>query len=248
MTRSRPEILVLAFPLDPGPAETGRLTALLSPEESARAGKFRHSDDSRRFRVRRGRAREALGLLTDSDPGRLAFEVDAFGKPRLRDSNWRFSLSSSRELGLIALAESAEVGCDVEWRDPSFPFGDVAERFFSASERADLQAVGRAWRREGFFNGWTRKEAFAKARGLGFSLPFQNFDVSLRPDAPARLGAGCDGWTLLAFEPAPLYHAAVVGPAGAVFRVLEGLSGLRQRIRRATGLPLISTTTSSVRA
>lgn len=66
----------------------------------------------------------------------------------------------------------------------------------------------------GFFNAWTRKEAYIKARGQGLSLPLHSFSVSLAPGTPAQLRRlppdDQRPWSLVALEPAPGYAGAVV--------------------------------------
>ena len=68
----------------------------------------------------------------------------------------------------------------------------------------------------GFFNCWTRKEAFIKALGDGLSHPLDRFDVSLAPGEPARIlrvggtaGDHC-GWTLHSLRPGPGLIGAIV--------------------------------------
>ena len=64
-----------------------------------------------------------------------------------------------------------------------------------------------------FLNLWTRKEAIAKATGLGIANSLARFEVAFGSEATvkaidgdARLAAQ---WSLRSFEPAPGYVAAV---------------------------------------
>ena len=87
------------------------------------------------------------------------------------------------------------------------------ERFFSAYEVGAWRDLDPTTRLEGFFNCWTRKEAYLKARGFGLSVSLDSFDVSLAPGVPAALLRGCDGWSVQSFSPAAGFEAAVVAEA-----------------------------------
>ncbi|NUO78529.1 4'-phosphopantetheinyl transferase superfamily protein, partial [candidate division KSB1 bacterium] len=66
-----------------------------------------------------------------------------------------------------------------------------------------------------FFNCWTRKEAYIKARGAGLSFPLAQFDVAFAPGEETRLlrvrgDAGETArWSLMALHPANGYAAAL---------------------------------------
>src|SRR5262249_24217563 len=86
----------------------------------------------------------------------------------------------------------------------------VADQFFSRRESLELRTLPASLRVEAFFNCWTRKEAYLKARGEGLGVPLDRFDVSLTPGQPAAVLNGGDGrWSLHALTPAPGYAAAV---------------------------------------
>jgi 4'-phosphopantetheinyl transferase len=58
----------------------------------------------------------------------------------------------------------------------------LSERFFSDRERSSLQALPPNLHLQAFFACWTRKEAFLKATGDGFSFPLSDFTVSTHPE------------------------------------------------------------------
>ena len=78
-----------------------------------------------------------------------------------------------------------------------------------------LRALPAKLKPEVFFNCWTRKEAYIKARGEGLSLPLDQFDVSLVPGEPAVLLSTrgdpqeASPWSLRELMPGPGYVAAL---------------------------------------
>ena len=98
-----------------------------------------------------------------------------------------FNLSHSHGLALFAITRVRRIGIDLERIRTDCPCGQIAERFFSSRESAKLQALPAMEKLRAFFACWTRKEAYAKAKGEGLSLPFDQFEVSLSPQEPPML-------------------------------------------------------------
>ncbi|RVT85287.1 4'-phosphopantetheinyl transferase superfamily protein [Rhodobacteraceae bacterium CCMM004] len=193
------------------PADADR--ALLSADESARADRFVFDRDRDRFVAARAGLRRALAAVTGTAADALAFAYEQNGKPRI-DGGPVFNLSHSGDLAALAVAAGGVdpiLGLDIE--APRAVERDLPERVFSAAERAELAALPDAAWEAGFFAGWTRKEAVIKALGDGLSMPLDSFDVTLGPDAPARVLRMPPGrpppeaWTLVPFRP----QGAVVG-------------------------------------
>jgi 4'-phosphopantetheinyl transferase len=99
------------------------------------------------------------------------------------------------------------VGADVE-REREVPgLEHLVERFFSGEERRRLLALPAARRRAVFFRLWARKEAAAKALGLGI-LEFLRTAEAARLARSARSARlGC--WRVSDLEPAPGYTGAL---------------------------------------
>ena len=111
-----------------------------------------------------------------------------------------------------------QVGIDVERIRPVPDFEDIAARFFAPEEADELKGLPELDRPRGFFNCWTRKEAYVKAIGDGLSVPLTGFRVALRPGEDAQLlyldgdAQAAQIWTLHHLTPAPDCIGALAYP------------------------------------
>lgn len=207
--------------------------ALLSPDEQIRMNRFLFPVDRTRFAVSHAALRTLLARYAGMEPSSLLFETNAYGKPSLATTGalptLHFNMSHTSSIALLAVASDLSVGVDVE---EIRPMGDeVAERYFSTREQAELkQLTGEDWL-EGFYHAWTRKEAILKAEGLGLSGKLDAFDVSLTPGARAavldvRPAAGFTApWCLAELRPARGFIGALATSAAPVAIRCYGLTG-----------------------
>lgn len=191
---------------------------VLATDELNRAARFHFEADRKRFNTARASLRIVLSHYLNVGPETFEFQEAAYGKPFLanpRETNLRFNLSHSRDVALIAVSRGREVGVDVEFMRPDFATEEVARHFFSQVEVAELAQVAPGLRTNAFFNCWTRKEAYIKARGEGLSLQLDSFDVSLNPGVPAAVlasrfdPADTTRWTMHELSPMSGYAAAI---------------------------------------
>jgi 4'-phosphopantetheinyl transferase len=164
---------------------------LCTPDERARAEAYHFQRDRERFIAARGALRTILARYLPRTPEQLRFTYSRYGKPALLETmnerGLRFNISHAHELALCAVTRGREVGVDIEFIREDFASLDIAGRFFSQAEVAALRALPPGAQTLAFFNCWTRKEAYIKARGEGLSHPLDCFTVSLIPGEPARL-------------------------------------------------------------
>jgi 4'-phosphopantetheinyl transferase len=114
------------------------------------------------------------------------------GKPRLQDSGGlNFNLTRAGPLALVAVAPDAEVGVDAEPLDRAVDWRAIARRALSPDEQAQVQAAEPELRASLAGRLWCRKEAVAKATGLGLALNLKTWTA--RPDGRSRwLAASLD--------------------------------------------------------
>jgi len=197
-----------------------QLAATLSDEEQRRADRFQFNHLRESFIVARGTLRFILAQYIQLEPEQLQFEYTPYGKPflskKLNMPDLSFNLSHSNGLALYAIANHRRLGIDIDYIRAISDFEHVSAATFSAFENNQLQSIDGRLKTLAFFNCWTRKEAFIKAIGDGLSFPLDQFDVSLRPDEPARLLriAGSEEkaghWSMFSWQPTNEYVAALV--------------------------------------
>ncbi len=201
--------------------------SLLSSDEQARASRFIFAKDRVHFIAARGVLRILLGQYLGKEPAQLVFKYEEKSKPFLpNDLNLQFNISHAGGIALFGFVLDDSIGIDIEWINPKVDIEQVAQHFFAPNEITRLMALAPQQRLPAFFNCWTRKEAFIKAKGDGLSFPLNQFEVSLSPDTPAALLATHwdikerEDWSLLNLSLAEGFRAALAirGTVAQVFR------------------------------
>jgi len=210
------EIHIWRAPLDLEPQLVHQLNTYLTSDELARAARFKFDQDRLRFIAARGILRVVLGTYLHQKPASLVFSYGPHGKPTLQPidahNTLHFNLSHSHGVALYAVAKTRVVGIDIEALRSKSDWEDIAQRFFSHGEYLEILAQPEAARFKAFFQCWTHKEAYIKARGLGMTIPLNSFEVSFTANSLNGLrSADSDRWSLRGLEPAPGYTGAVVG-------------------------------------
>lgn len=190
----------------------------LSETERDRSATFHFSKDSSRFIIRRGVLRILLSGYLKLPPEKIAIEAGEYLKPHLaiagNDAELNFNLSFSKKMALIGFTLTRNIGVDIEYMEDKDSLKAISKRYFSRREIQELSRLPKEQFLEGFYNCWTRKEAFIKGVGLGLHFPLDKFVVSLNPGEPAQL-LNVEGnpqeasrWSMFSIIPAKGFVAA----------------------------------------
>lgn len=195
-------------------AERDALREALSPDELERAAAFRMPEPAHRFIVSRGILRRLLARYGSGDAGEIALTYGEEGKPAMEGGPLHFNVSHCGDTALYAFARHGPVGVDLEAIRP-IDAEAIARRFFTAGEHERLRSLGEPERVRAFFRYWTRKEAWAKARGVGL---WQALKLDALELEGPQVGDGPgQGWTVRDLELEGMV-ATLVGPAGPLRR------------------------------
>ena len=207
------ELHVWRAQLDLPPALLQRMASTLSSDETVRAERFLIARAGERSVAARGILRQLLGIYLGLDPAKVEFCYGPEGKPSLstiHNSNLHFSVSHSGRMALFAVCGGAELGVDIEEVKSDFKGMQIASHFFSEKEIAELAKLPPKLADEAFFECWTAKEAYVKARGQGLSIPLRSFTVEFGSREQLLQDEDGSWWSCYALEPAPGFAGAVV--------------------------------------
>lgn len=200
---------------------------LLDAGEIERYDRFASEDAARQFLAGRALTRAALGCYTGVPAATWRFAANTHGRLSVDEPRCHrdlvFNLSHCSQLVVLAVARSAEIGIDAEAIDRSVDIEGVGRSVFTQSE-ADWVFRTRGLERDRFFDLWTLKEAYIKARGRGFSLPPDSFamidgDGRLRLQCDRDCDASPERWQFRLSSPRPDLRVALAFGGGSETRI-----------------------------
>ena len=194
---------------------------LLNAAENQEESRFCSARDRHTYLVTRALVRTVLSRYAYIDPKDWVFATNAYGRPYIvntqaTDACLSFNVSYTQGLIVLGVAKGRHLGVDVE----NFAAGDhisidIANHYFAPQEVAALHGVSLHKQRYRFFEYWTLKESYIKARGLGFSLPLDGFSFHFAGDHAVDLainpefGDDSSRWQFWQFRPTSEHLLAV---------------------------------------
>jgi 4'-phosphopantetheinyl transferase len=193
---------------------------MLSKSERKQHPRFHFASDRKRYLVTRALVRTVLSRYAPVLPQEWVFSANEYGRPEIhsaqaRESQLSFNISHTDSLIVLGVTRDRELGVDVENISARNISIDIAERFFAPEEVASLTALPVDQQLDRFFEYWTLKESYIKARSKGLSIPLNKFafryphgsgvELVIHPDLaddPAR-------WQFWQFRPTPQYLVAI---------------------------------------
>lgn len=215
------EVHIWLLPLEKDSAffPTEPFETFLTNEEKARTARFLFPKDQQRSFATRVLVRLLLSSYTSLAPESWEFQNNPYGRPEISEvchyngSPLFFNLAHSKRCIGIAFSRIREVGLDIEWMRDSVQAIEVAEKMFSQSEYRNLCQVPQEELLNSFYRYWTLKEAYIKARGMGLSLPLDQFSFSINSSQvlisfDPQMNEEPSRWSFQLFSPFPGYQGA----------------------------------------
>ncbi len=193
--------------------------SLLNEAERAQEARFHFARDRHRYLVTRALVRTVLGRYASVAPAEWVFTKNAYGRPEIANDDGvareiSFNVSHTNGLIILGVSHKLALGVDTENTRTRQVSLEIADRFFAPDETAELRALPTERQRQRFFEYWTLKESYIKARSMGLSIPLDHFsfnfpsdgiEISIHPKQNDRASR----WRFWQMEIVPDYLAAV---------------------------------------
>ena len=206
------------------PTLLNRYNALLDANECARLSRYRFEQERHTFLISHALVRVALSQFVDIPPCAWRFRKGCNGRPEI-DNEYppplRFSLSHTSDLVACVVTRTYELGVDVEIVQDFADVLAIAERFFAPAEASALRPLPIEKQIDRFYSTWTLKEAYAKARGLGLSLPlncatFQVAEDLIEARFESEMADQENAWAFGLMRPTARHCLAIAARVGSV--------------------------------
>lgn len=165
---------------------------VLDAEEAQRWKRYHRKESQDLFLLAHVATRFVLSNYASTDPAMWAFERGENGRPELAGGppGLRFNISHTEGMVAVLVHGEDDAGVDVEspWRSTNIT--SVSRRGLTEAERAAMFALPEKLQAERFYQLWTLKESFIKAKGKGFAMPLSKFGFAIGDDG--SIGFSCD--------------------------------------------------------
>ena len=160
-----------------------RYGALLAPGERAKRARFHFARDQRRYLVTRALVRTVLSRYAEVRPEDWTFVNGPQGRPAIAAPGTvpalEFNISHAADLIMLGVTSGRTLGIDTESTTAREADTDGLDRYFAPEESAALLSLPPPERRRRFFELWTLKESYIKARGMGLAIALDAFRFEL---------------------------------------------------------------------
>jgi len=165
---------------------------VLANDERAQEKRFYFERDRRRYLLTRALVRTTLSRYLALLPVHWKFSSNSYGRPEIvnaeaREAGLSFNVSHTHSLIVLGVAKGCALGVDVENILAQEASIELAEHYFAPREAAALKEAAEHQQQFRFFEYWTFKESYIKARGMGLSLPLDKFGFRYPSDRAVEI-------------------------------------------------------------
>jgi 4'-phosphopantetheinyl transferase len=124
--------------------------------------------------------RWVLSQYLNLAPEQIEFNINDFGKPRLKlNSDIFFNISHTNGVAVMAVSKIEQLGIDIEKINSEKEVSKVVTHYFHPEETNLIESLATGKKVKIFYTIWTLKEAYIKAKGLGLSIELNRFNFKL---------------------------------------------------------------------